>query len=191
MDDNLKYVLYPSLINRNSAIRLFLVISEMNDLFFAPSLPIFVIALLFHISEEDVYCVRVCWVYERKIINSILDSPVLRKKYLISNQRYYEAFLETTTTINEKCPSKGNVLLVDRNPENAHFCSQHPSIYGYIVRSWMSTFCFSSIPWDICVRLIDAFVCSGIWVEIHIWVQCSCFLLCMWLFSITLVLWIW
>ena len=58
MDDNLKYVSYPSLINRNSAIRLFLVISEMNDLFFAPSLPFFIIALLFHISEEEVYCVR-------------------------------------------------------------------------------------------------------------------------------------
>ena len=36
-------------------------------------------------------------------------------------------------------------------------------MYGFIVRSWMSTFCVPSLPWESMVRCVDAFVCSGIW----------------------------
>ena len=41
---------------RNSAIRLFLVLSEMNDMYFCPILPGMIIMLLTYLSEEEVYC---------------------------------------------------------------------------------------------------------------------------------------
>ena len=40
------------LMVRNSAIRLFLVLSEMNDMYFCPILPGMIIMLLTYLSEE-------------------------------------------------------------------------------------------------------------------------------------------
>lgn len=45
------------LICRNSAIRLFLVLSEMNDMYFSPILPGMILMLMNYISEEEVYIV--------------------------------------------------------------------------------------------------------------------------------------
>ena len=78
---------------KNSAIRLFLVLSEMNDMYFCPILPGMIIMLLTYLSEEEVYC----------IISSILENVDLYKKYLILNQRYEEAFIENVCTINRRC----------------------------------------------------------------------------------------
>lgn len=47
------------LMVRNSAIRLFLVLSEMNDMYFCPILPGMIIMLLTYLSEEEVYCVSI------------------------------------------------------------------------------------------------------------------------------------
>ena len=42
---------------RDSAIRLFLVLSEMNDMYFSPILPGMIVMLLNYISEEEIYFV--------------------------------------------------------------------------------------------------------------------------------------
>ena len=37
-------------------------------------------------------------------------------------------------------------------------------MYGFIVRSWMSTFGVPSLPWESMLRFVDAFACSGVWL---------------------------
>ena len=44
--------------DRDSAIRLFYIISEMNALYFAPQLPYFLIILLHFYNEDIVYSVK-------------------------------------------------------------------------------------------------------------------------------------
>lgn len=49
-------------------------------------------------------------------------------------------------------------------PPNLRFTKDHPSMYGFIVRSWMSTFGAPSLPWESMLRFVDAFACSGVWL---------------------------
>ena len=88
---------------RNSAIRLFLVLSEMNDMYFSPILPGMILMLLNYISEEEVYFVSLFQIIPCQIISSILENVDLYQKYLILNQRYEEAFIENLCTINRRC----------------------------------------------------------------------------------------
>ena len=68
-------------------------ISNINDLYFCPLLPYLVILLLHHVSEEEVYLIN----------TSILDRGDLRSKYIIINQRIYEAFIEHLPSLNQRC----------------------------------------------------------------------------------------
>ena len=91
-------------IRRNSAIRLFLVLSEMNDMYFSPILPGMILMLMNYISEEEVYIVFLFLVFcSPQTISSILENVELYQKYLILNQRYEEAFIENLCTINRRC----------------------------------------------------------------------------------------
>ncbi|KAK8831165.1 hypothetical protein WA577_003336 [Blastocystis sp. JDR] len=126
------------------AIRLLFVISNINDLYFCPLLPYLVILLLHHVSEEEVYV----------IITSILDRGDLRRKYFIINQRFYEAFIEHLPSLNQRFA----------NAENLQFSSLHPSLYGYLFRSWISSLLFLSIKSCLFNRVVDAFLDVGIWL---------------------------
>ncbi|CBK24843.2 uncharacterized protein [Blastocystis hominis] len=129
---------------KNSAIRLFLVLSEMNDMYFSPILPGMILMLMNYISEEEVYI----------IISSILENVDLYQKYLILNQRYEEAFIENLCTINRRFA----------NSDNVHFSQLHPSLYGYILHAWMPAFFALSPSLDVNVRFFDAFVDRGFWL---------------------------
>ena len=50
------------------------------------------------------------------------------------------------------------------NPVNESFSTQHSSIYGYIVRSWMNSVFLTSLQPFQFSRLFDAYIEVGIWV---------------------------
>ena len=47
--------------------------------------------------------VRLFILHHNQIVSSILENVEIRKKYLIINQRYQEAFIEHVPSLNQRC----------------------------------------------------------------------------------------
>lgn len=57
ISQEMKFLLYCGLKYRDSSIRLFYIVSEMNASYFAPQLPYLIVSLLRFYSEDIVYFV--------------------------------------------------------------------------------------------------------------------------------------